>query len=72
MEAQLPPGVSPEDSRAGVTIGVVILVLTIASIAVGLRVYTRAFVIKQFGWDDFAAIASFVSHCQVLSDSATC
>lgn len=61
MEAHLPPDVSPADSRAGITIGVVTLVLTVASIAVGLRVYVRAFLIKQFGLDDCAAIASFVS-----------
>ncbi|KAK4231149.1 hypothetical protein QBC38DRAFT_495898 [Podospora fimiseda] len=58
--------ISPEtdpalfESRAGVVIGVVITVLSIATISVGLRSYARGFMIRQFGFDDWAAIVALL------------
>ncbi|KAH8899178.1 hypothetical protein GQ53DRAFT_299506 [Thozetella sp. PMI_491] len=53
---------SPTDgeSRAGVTITVVAVMLFLATAAVGLRTYTRTLLIRQFGLDDCAAIVSMV------------
>ncbi len=48
------------ESRAGVPIAVVTVTLTIATTAVCLRTVTRAFVIHQFGMDDWAAIVALV------------
>lgn len=44
-------------------IAVVVATLTIATTAVILRSYTRAVLIKQFGYDDIGAIISLVSCC---------
>lgn len=48
------------ESRAHIPIDVVTLVLCLASTAVGLRSYTRAQLIRQFGMDDIAAICALV------------
>ncbi|KAJ9143989.1 Integral membrane protein [Coniochaeta hoffmannii] len=47
-------------SRAHVPIAVVVATLTIATTAVILRSYTRAVLIKQFGYDDIGAIISLL------------
>ena len=52
--------VDPNDDRADVVIGTVVFVVTLATIALALRIYTRKFLIKQFGLDDYAAIFSWV------------
>jgi hypothetical protein len=51
----------PHDNRAGVVIGTVCLVLAIATLAVGLRIYTRIVIVKQLGTDDYLAMAALVS-----------
>ena len=48
------------ESRAHIPIIVVTMVLFLASTAVGLRSYTRAVLIRQFGMDDYAAIVALV------------
>ena len=48
------------ESRAHVPITVVTVVLSFATLAVGLRTYARAIVIRQFGMDDYAAIAALI------------
>jgi hypothetical protein len=48
------------ESRAFIPITVVTLVLSLASTAVGLRVYTRAVLLRQFGSDDATAIVALV------------
>ncbi|KAK4200210.1 hypothetical protein QBC40DRAFT_73030 [Triangularia verruculosa] len=57
-----PEGLAPEmyESRAGVVIAVVTVCLSIATTAVGLRAYSRATLIRQFGMDDWAAIAALL------------
>jgi hypothetical protein len=56
---------TPEDpalyeSRAGVPIAVVSTVLAISTAAVGLRSYCRAVIVRQFGVDDWAAVAALL------------
>lgn len=58
VEAPLDPAML--ESRAHIPITVVTVVLALASTAVGLRSYTRAVVIRQFGMDDWAAIVALV------------
>jgi hypothetical protein len=53
MDPKVDPATLPHDSRANVIIAVVILVVSIATTAVGLRLYTRCSVIKQAGADDY-------------------
>lgn len=48
------------ESRAHVPITVVTVVLSLATLAVGLRTYARAVVIRQFGIDDYAAIFALI------------
>lgn len=55
-----PPDPALLESRAHIPIVVVTLVLCLASTAVGLRSYTRAQLIRQFGMDDIAAICALV------------
>jgi hypothetical protein len=49
-----------DQSRAHVPIVVTVVTLMIATTAVALRSYTRAVLIKQFGYDDIGAIISLV------------
>ncbi|RYP93297.1 hypothetical protein DL770_000586 [Monosporascus sp. CRB-9-2] len=46
------------ESKAWVTIAVVSTTLSIALAALGLRVFTRSVLVKQFGADDWAALAA--------------
>ncbi|KAK3497513.1 uncharacterized protein B0T23DRAFT_85793 [Neurospora hispaniola] len=48
------------ESRAHVPITVVTVVLGFATLAVGLRTYARAVLIRQFGMDDYAAVIALV------------
>jgi hypothetical protein len=48
------------ESRAHIPIAVVTVVLSLATIAVGLRSYTRAVLLRQFGVDDATAILALV------------
>ncbi|SPO05143.1 related to integral membrane protein [Cephalotrichum gorgonifer] len=52
--AALPPGFN--DDKSWIAIFTVTLCLTVATVMVGLRVYTRMVVTKQMGMDDWAAI----------------
>lgn len=54
----LPPGTG--DDRSWVAIFTVVLCLSVATFMVGLRIYTRAFVTKPMGVDDWAAIITLV------------
>jgi hypothetical protein len=58
-----PPGLDPNESRAGVIIGVVCFVLAVASTALALRIYTRGFLLKKLGPDDYIACFAYVSAC---------
>ncbi|KAL0932641.1 uncharacterized protein CTRU02_211604 [Colletotrichum truncatum] len=57
MEA--PPGIDPNETRQPLIIGVTAFVLSIAFLAVSIRTYTRAVMLRQFGMDDWAAIGTF-------------
>ncbi|RYO99942.1 hypothetical protein DL764_006651 [Monosporascus ibericus] len=46
------------ESKAWVTIAVVSTTLSIALVALGLRVFTRSILVKQFGADDWAALVA--------------
>lgn len=52
------PGYASE-SRVGTVIGTTSFLLCLAATVVGLRIYTRAFIIRQMGPDDWAAIIAF-------------
>jgi len=56
----VPPDPALLESRAHIPIIVVTVVLCLASTAVGLRSYTRAQLVRQFGMDDMAAICALV------------
>lgn len=51
----------PHDNRAHVLIAVVVILLSFATLAVGLRIYTRACLLKQIGADDFLSVLALVS-----------
>ncbi|KAK0385137.1 hypothetical protein NLU13_7615 [Sarocladium strictum] len=54
-----PPGIDPTESRTTLIYGVVSAMLGVAFLSLCLRLYTRVVLIKQFGWDDGAAIFAF-------------
>ena len=54
----LPPGTN--DDKSWVAIFIVVLCLTVATLMVGLRIYTRRFITKQMGMDDWAAVITLV------------
>jgi len=56
---ELPPG--SYDSIAPTVVGTVVLCLVVSTVAVGLRLYTRRFIMKQVGIDDYLAIVALVS-----------
>ncbi len=59
--ASAPPTLAdPYESRAAIPIAVVTTGLAVSLIAVSLRTYARAVMIRQFGYDDWAAIAALV------------
>lgn len=57
--AALPPGT--DDDKSWVAIFTVVLCLTVSTVMVGLRIYTRRFITKQMGMDDWAAVVTLVS-----------
>lgn len=56
--APLPPG--SYDSRVSTTVDVTVFCLSIASVVVVLRTYTRGWIVNQMGVDDYFAIASLM------------
>ncbi|KAI1770103.1 hypothetical protein F4818DRAFT_275081 [Hypoxylon cercidicola] len=50
----------PHDNRSGDTIGAAVLCMTLATVAVSLRLYTRYFVLNKFWIDDLLAIAGWM------------
>ncbi|KAJ0385122.1 hypothetical protein COL922a_007005 [Colletotrichum nupharicola] len=69
MEA--PPGTNPNDSRQTLIIGVTSFVLSVAFLAVTIRTYTRAFLLRQFGIDDGAAIFTFTFYITIVFYNAS-
>ena len=57
-----PPELIPGfyDDRSGLVIFCVVFCLVIATTMVGLRIWTRAVIIKKMGPDDWAAITALV------------
>jgi hypothetical protein len=53
-----------DESRAAVPIAVVIVMLTATIGVVGTRVYTRGYMLHQFGMDDWASIVAVVCFSQ--------
>lgn len=49
-----------QESREATVIGVVCFVLTVATLAVAARIYTRAVLIRTVGIDDYMAVISLV------------
>jgi hypothetical protein len=58
---ELPPGF--DDDKSWVAIFVVVMCLTVATTMVGLRIWTRKFIINKMGMDDWAAIVTLVWKC---------
>jgi hypothetical protein len=58
MQGMPPPELIPGyyDNRSGLAIFCVVFCLTIATTMVGLRIWTRKFIIDKMGADDWAAI----------------
>ncbi|KAH9897266.1 hypothetical protein F4778DRAFT_793852 [Xylariomycetidae sp. FL2044] len=70
MDPSLDTSTLPHDNKANILVGVVCLVCSIATVAVGLRFYTRGIIIKQIGADDYLvlvamllALATGISQC---------
>lgn len=43
-----------------IALTVICLVLSLATFIVGLRIYTRKFMLKQLGWDDYCVVLALV------------
>ncbi|KAF3762222.1 hypothetical protein M406DRAFT_220062, partial [Cryphonectria parasitica EP155] len=56
------------ENDAWIALLVVILLMSLTSIVVGLRIYTRLAIIKKLGWDDYCVILTWVV---ALADGAT-
>jgi hypothetical protein len=61
-----PPDLDPNESRKTLIIIVISGLLAVSFLSVSLRLYTRTFLIKQFGWDDAAAIFAFVRDLDIF------
>ncbi|OBR04232.1 Integral membrane protein [Colletotrichum higginsianum IMI 349063] len=57
---EVPPGIDPTDSRGPLLVGVTSFVLSVAFVAVSLRIYVRSCLIRQIGMDDWASIIAFL------------
>lgn len=55
-------GSLPDDNGGKVVVGIVCLVCPLATIAVGLRFYTRYYLLKHLGTDDFLVLVALVSY----------
>ncbi|PKS12632.1 hypothetical protein jhhlp_000840 [Lomentospora prolificans] len=56
--AELPPGFN--DNHSGVSIFIVVFCLFVSTLMVGLRIWTRKYIINQMGIDDWAAIITLL------------
>ncbi|KAI3329233.1 hypothetical protein HD806DRAFT_482265 [Xylariaceae sp. AK1471] len=70
MDIPVDSSTLPHDNRAHVLVIVVVILLSIATLSVGLRIYTRVCLLKQVGADDYLsllalglAIATGISQC---------
>ena len=61
MATQLPPPVDGNQNRTGEVLAMVIAAQVITSLVVSLRMFTRTFLAKCVGWDDWTIIAAWVS-----------
>ena len=68
---RLPPELIPgfHDDRSGLVIFCVVFCLVVATTMVGLRIWTRAFILKKVGADDWAAIIALVCHQTITNTS---
>lgn len=55
----LDPGLAAQDT-SWVALLVITLVLSLATLIVGMRIYTRIFLVKQLGWDDYCVVLTLV------------
>lgn len=60
MSSAAPELADPYESRTAIPIAVVSTGLAVSFIAVSLRTYCRAILIRQFGYDDWAAILALI------------
>jgi hypothetical protein len=60
MDLSVDPTTLPHDNRAHVLVGVVVTLLSVATLSVGLRIYTRACLLKQVGVDDYLSLLALV------------
>ncbi|TQN66406.1 hypothetical protein CSHISOI_09012, partial [Colletotrichum shisoi] len=58
---EVPPGLDPTNSRGPMLVGVTSFVLSVAFVAVSLRIYVRTCLIRQVGMDDWASVIAFVN-----------
>lgn len=64
--ASTPPAVDLSESRAYAVIAGISVLLSITVLVVGLRIYTRFFMLKTVGRDDWAAITALAgSHLPI-------
>lgn len=61
MATELSPPPDGNQNRTGVILAMVIACQTITSTVVGLRMFTRTFLAKCVGWDDWTILAALVS-----------
>lgn len=66
MSAQFDESVFPTPSRENALLGVACAFLSVTWVVVSLRFWVRALVIKSFGRDDWAMIATQVRHVNHL------
>lgn len=57
----------PLAGRGPEVIGVYALFTALTTISMVLRVYSRVFLVKKFGWDDWTAAVAWVGDTSVLS-----
>ena len=63
MNADLLPPPDGNQNRTAPILGMTIGSLVLSCIFVGLRMYTRTFLAKSVGWDDWTMVAALVSTC---------
>lgn len=54
------------ENTAYVALIVILLVLSLATIQVALRIYTRIYLLKQLGWDDYSVVVTLVGCLHTL------
>ena len=60
MSKEADMGLPPNESRAPMLLGVTWTMVSLASIAVILRVYCRTILQNAVGWDDYAILIAMV------------